>query len=144
MDKKRLAMLCGVVGFVMLCLTAPTYAGFMAEKIDDGLYLVSYERGRLTAGSILDTAKKAQRKLVKKSHEFCLAEHYSYMRFASPAEIGRDDTLQAAWEIFVGDEAADSFQTSGGDLDYAKTHKTRRILILSNTEMDGFERCTFR
>jgi len=129
--------------FVLLVfLVVPTYAGFRADKIEDGTYFVSYERGRWTSGTILDTAAKAVRKLDRKSHEFCLSEGYSYMRFATLAEIAADESLAGIWSVAVGDEPADVFQISGGDEGLpAKVHKSSRILFLSSAPEEGFEPC---
>lgn len=145
MNSNVVSMVCGVA-VAVLCLATPAHAGFMADKIDQGVYLVSYERGRWTSGSVLDTARKAQRKLLRKSQEFCQREGYAFMRFPTLAEIGQDGELLPAWKVFAGDEAADSFQTSGGSWgdSYSKTHKSRRILILSLDPAAGFEPCVVR
>ena len=142
MNRYVVSTVCGVA-VAALCLATPAHAGFMAEKIDQGVYLVSYERGRWTSGSVLDTARKAQRKLFRKSQEFCRQEGYAFMRLPTLAEIGEDQELRTAWQVFAGDEAADSFQTSGGSWgdSYSKTHKSRRVLLLSTDGLAGFEPC---
>lgn len=128
---------------LMVCLVAPAYAGFRAEKIEEGVYFVSYERGRWTTGTVLDTASKAVRKLQKKSHGLCLDEGYSYMRFATLVEIAEDEALSGVWDVAVGDQPADSFQSSGGDHGLpAKVHKSSRILFLSDSPAEGFEPCS--
>jgi hypothetical protein len=132
-----------VLFLLLVCLVAPAYAGFRAEKIEEGVYFVSYERGRWTTGTVLDTAAKAVRKLNKKSHQLCLGEGYSYMRFATLGEIAEDEVLSGAWDVAVGDQPADAFQSSGGDDGLpAKVHKSSRILFLSDTPVEGFELCS--
>lgn len=132
----------GAALLVLVCLVAPAYAGFMAEKIEDDVYFVSYERGRWTSGSVLDTARKAQRKLEKASHRLCLEQGFTFMRILTMAEIAEDEKLRSAWELWVGDEPADSFQISGGDESLvSKAHKSRRVLVLSREGMEGFRAC---
>ena len=48
-------------------------------------------------------------------------------------EVAWDEDLRMAWELWAGDEPADSFQTSGGDDGLtSKTHKSRRVLLLAH------------
>ena len=130
------------VTVMILCLVSPAWAGLTTDEIDEGVYLVSYERGRWTSATILDTAQKARRKVEKLSHRFCLEEGYAYLRFPTLGEISRDENLRAVWEFAAGDEPADDFEISGGDRGIvSKAHKVRRILILSELEEAGFDRC---
>jgi hypothetical protein len=133
------------LALVLAFFVAPAYAGFMAQEVDEGIYFVSYERGRWTSSTVLDTARKARRKIDKASHRFCLEEGYSYLRFPTLGQISRDESLKSVWEIAVGDEAADSFEVSGGDHGLvSKAHKVHRLLLLSTEEMEGFEACVQR
>jgi len=126
----------------LVCLVTPAHAGFAAEKIQDDVYFVSYERGRWTSGSVLDTARKAQRKLEKGCHRLCLEQGYGFMRILTTVEIAEDEGLRAAWELWVGDEPADASQISGGDDSLvSKAHKSRRVLVLSREMQDGFRAC---
>lgn len=135
----------GAAVLALVCLVAPAYAGFIAERIEEDVYFVSYERGRWTSGTVLDTVKKAQRKLEKGSHRLCLERGFSFMRILTTAEIAKDDELRAAWELWVGDEPADMFQISGGDESLvSKAHKSRRVLVLSREMQDGFSECVSR
>jgi len=135
----------GTAVLFLVCLVAPALAGFNAEKLEDDVYFVSYERGRWTSGSVLDTAKKAQRKLEKASHRLCLEQGFTFMRILTTAEIAENDKLRIAWELWVGDEPADSFQVSGGDDSLvSKTHKSRRVLVLSREMTEGFRACVTR
>lgn len=127
---------------VLFCLVAPAYAGFTAEKVTHDIYFVSYERGRWTAGTLLDTAKKARRKLERASDRLCVEQGFSFMRILTPAEVAWDEDLRVAWELWAGDEPADSFQTSGGDDGLpSKTHKSRRVLLFSHEPEEGFRAC---
>jgi len=134
---KRITILVAMIGLV-----APLSAGLLVEEIDQDIFFVSYERGRWTSATILDTAAKARRKVEKLSHRYCLAEGYSYLRFPTLGEISRDETLRAAWELGAGDEASDSFLISGDDPYLPnKAHKTRRILLLAHTPDESFQAC---
>ena len=142
---KRFIMLIGVMFVGALGLVMPSSAGLLVEEIDRDIFFVSYERGRWTSATVLDTASKARRKIEKLSHRYCLEEGYLYLRFPTLGEISRDENLRAAWELGAGDEASDSFLISGGEIYLVnKAHKTRRILILANAPGDGFEACTDR
>jgi hypothetical protein len=124
------------------CLVAPAHAGFTAEKLEDDVYFVSYERGRWTSGTVFDTARKAQRKLEKGCNRLCIEQDFRFMRILTTAEIAEDEDLRSAWELWVGDEAADTFQISGGDDGLvSKAHKSRRVLVLSRERMEGFRAC---
>ncbi len=132
------------LALLLVAFAAPAFAGFQAEQIDDGLYFVWYERGRWTAGSVLDTARKARRKLERLSHGFCLAQGYNYMRFVTLGEISRDEELQRAWKLAIGDESADSYEISDGEGFLglvSKTHKSARLLKLSEEYQEGWTRC---
>ena len=133
-----------IVTLLVTALAVPAYGGFQSEVVDDGLYFVWYERGRWTAGSALDTARKARRKLERKSHDLCLAEGYEYLRFLTFGEISRDENLRLAWELAAGDESADSYEITDGSGYFgivAKTHKSLRFLAVSKSYQEGFVRC---
>ena len=133
------------IAILLAALSVPAYAGFQGEQIDEGLYFVWYERGRWTAGTVLDTARKARRKLDRKSNNFCLEQGYDYKRFLTLGEISRDDDLLRVWQLAAGDESADSYQiadSQGNPLSLvSKTHKSMRLLALSGSPEAGFERC---
>ena len=136
---KRLTMT-----LMILALAAPAFAGFQGEEVDEGLHFVSYERGRWTAGSVLDTASKARRKIERLANDYCLAEGYSYMRFVSFGEISRDEELRQVWELANGDMSADSYEISDGRAYLgmvAKTHKTVRLMRLSEVAEEGWTAC---
>ncbi len=123
-------------------LAVPVLAAFLAEKIDEGIYFVSYERGKLTSGGMLDTAKKARKKITKRSHKFCLEEGYKYLKFPTLGEIVKDEELRAVWQIAAGDEELDSSETSGNVWQgTVRTHKARRLLLLSKEPQEGYEKC---
>lgn len=132
------------MALMMLALAAPVFAGFQGEEVDDGLHFVWYERGRWTAGSVLDTARKARRKLERLANDYCLAEGHSHMRFVSFGEISRDEELRRIWELANGDASADSYEISDGRAYLglvAKTHKTARLLRLGDTPDEGWTAC---
>jgi hypothetical protein len=65
------------------------------------------------------------------------------MKFATMAEIVRDETLSGVWGVAVGYHPADAFQTRGGDNGLpAKVHKSSRILFLSVAPTEGSEKCS--
>jgi hypothetical protein len=126
-------------------LVAPLRAGILVEEIDQDTFFVSYERGRWTSATVLDTASKARRKLEKLSHRYCLEEGYSQVRFLTLGEISRDENLRAVWEMAAGDEASDSHQITGDDpFLISKAHKSRRIVRFSVEPREGFEVCDDR
>ncbi len=120
----------------------PAAAGFLAEKVDDEVYFVSYQRGQVLRGNVLfDREKKVQKRLVNKSHQFCLEEGYSYLKFPTLGEIAADDRLSRIWELGAGDESMNTSQVAGGELSLSHVHKSRRLLLLSGTPGQGFEAC---
>lgn len=133
-------VLLAIVGFV-----APLSAGILMEEIDQDTYFVSYERGRWTSATVLDTASKARRKLEKLSHRWCLEQGYGFVRFLTLGEISRDENLRAVWEMAAGDEASDSHEIAGDDpWLISKAHKSRRIVMFATEARDGYEVCEDR
>lgn len=129
----------------LAAIVVPAHAGLLVEEIDTDTFFVSYERGRWTSATVLDTAAKARRKLEKLSHRYCLEQGYGYVRFLALGEISRDETLRAVWEMAAGDEPSDSHQISGGDPYLVnKAHKARRIVRFSVGSAEGFEVCEDR
>ena len=91
---------------------------------------------------ILDTSNKARKKLVNRSHQFCLDEGYDYLKFPTVGEISRDENLRMIWRIAVGDESKDTSSLSGNIwAGTTSTHKSRDLLLLSPEEQEGFEKC---
>lgn len=133
-----------ILSTLMLTLVgvAPALAGFLAEPVDDGVYYVSYQRGQMLRGSILfDREKKVQKRLVKKSHEFCLTEGYAYLRFLTLGEIAKDDYLRTVWELGAGDSSQNTSQVEATEFSLNHVHKTRKLLLLSQTPEPGFQAC---
>ncbi|MGB5162651.1 MAG: hypothetical protein WBP10_05860 [Thermoanaerobaculia bacterium] len=131
--------------FSLTILATIADAAFLSEEVDEGIYFVSYERGKMTRGGVLDTSKKARRKLENRSHEFCLEEGFKYLKFPTIGEISRDENLRMIWSIAAGDDSKDSSSMSG-DLwsGTTSTHKSRDLLLLAHEEQDGFEKCVKR
>ena len=132
--------------FVILSLlllgVVPAAAGFLAEPVDEGIYFVSYQRGQLLRGNILfDREKKVQKRLVKKSHHFCLEEGYTHLKFPNLGEIARDEHLRAVWELGAGDSGQNTSQVEATELSLNHVHKTRKLLLLSNELDAGFQAC---
>ena len=130
-----------ILVFFVLTATIAS-AAFLAEKVDEDIYFVSYERGKMTRGGLLDTSKKARRKLEGRSHEFCLEEGYKYLKFPTLGEIARDEILRTVWSLAAGDESKDSSSMSGDVWSgTTTTHKSRDLLLLSHEEQEGFVMC---
>lgn len=130
--------------FACLLVAGPASAGFLAEKVDEGVYFVSYQRGQFLRGNILfDREKKVLKRLVRKSHVFCLEEGYSYLKFPTLGEIAQDDYLRAVWSLGAGDSAQNTSQVEGGDLSLNHVHKSRKLLLLSAGPAAGFEFCVW-
>lgn len=128
----------------LLC-AAPAHAGFLAEKIDEGIYFVSYQRGQLLRGEVLfDTEKRVIKRIEKKSHKFCLDEGYGYLKFPTLAEIAKDETLRTVWQIAAGDESQNTSEVEGDLYGLKYTHKSRRILLLSRIPEEDFAACQTR
>jgi len=121
---------------------APASAGFLAEQVDDGVFFVQYQRGQMLRGSIIwDREKKVQKRLVKKSHAFCLEEGYSHLKFPTLGEIAKDDYLRTVWELGAGDDSQNTSQVEGTQFTLNHVHKTRKLLLLSAAPDDGFRAC---
>lgn len=120
----------------------PASAGFLAEPVDDGVFFVSYQRGQLLRGNVIwDREKKVQKRLVKKSHDFCLEEGYTHLKFPTLGEIAKDDYLRTIWELGAGDDSQNTSQVEGTQYTLNHVHKTRRLLLLSSAADVGFETC---
>jgi len=127
---------------VMVLGSVPAVAGFLAEKADEGVYFVSYQRGQILRGSILfDREKKVEKRLALKSHAFCLESGYSYLKFPTLGEIAADEHLRAIWELGAGDESMNTSQVVTDELSLSHVHKSRRLLVLASEPGDGFEAC---
>ena len=127
---------------VALCGAMPAKAGFLAEKVDDSIFFVSYQRGQVLRGNVLfDREKKVQKRLVLKAHAFCLEEGFSYLKFPTLGEIATDDNLRAIWELGAGDESLNTSQPVGTLYAVDHVHKTRRLLLLETSPGEGFEAC---
>ncbi len=131
-----------------LCMvpSVPTYAAFNAELVDEeegqAIYFVSYQRGKMLRGGLADTEKKAREKLERKSHEFCLEQGYTYLRFPTLGEIARDEELSAVWKLAAGGEEKNSSETSGNRWSGTATaHKSRDLLLLVKEEKEGYIKC---
>ena len=124
-----------LTAFGLLLLALPASAGFLAEKVDEGVYFVSYQRAQILRGSLIwDTEKKVQRRLERKVNEFCVAQGYTGYRIPTLGEIARDDALRAIWQLAVGDEARNTSDNEGGGGVYGDlrhVHKSRRLVLLS-------------
>lgn len=127
---------------VMLATSVPASAGFLADPIDEGIYFVSYQRGQMLRGNVLfDREKKVRQRLERKSHEFCLAEGYRYLRFPTLGEIAQDDYLRAVWSVAAGDASQNTSQVEGTEYALNHVHKTRALLLLSVDPREGYELC---
>lgn len=121
---------------------APAFAGFLAEQVDEGVFFVSYQRGQLLRGNVIwDREKKVQKRLVRKSHVFCLNEGYGYLKFPTLGEIARDDYLRTVWELGAGDASQNTSQVESTEFSLNHVHKTRKLLLLSASPDDGFRAC---
>ena len=121
---------------------APAMAGFLAEQVDDGVFFVSYQRGQLLRGNVIfDREKKVQKRLVRKAHVFCLEESYGYLKFPTLGEIARDDYLRTVWELGAGDASQNTSQVEATEFALNHVHKSRKLLLLSRTPLEGFEAC---
>lgn len=135
---------------LLLFVVAPggVLAAFTSEKVledeERAVFFVSYQRGKATRGGLLDTEKKARRKLEKRSEELCAERGYSYMKFPSLAEIALDEELRAIWDVAVGDQEKNSTATSGNMWSGTVTaHKSRDLLLLSRKPHSGWLRCGY-
>jgi len=120
----------------------PASAGFLAEQVDDGIFFVSYQRGQVLRGNVIwDREKAVKKRLLRKSHVFCLDEGYSHLKFPTLGEIARDDYLRTVWELGAGDASQNTSQVEGTEFSLNHVHKTRKLLLLSSRSEDGFETC---
>ncbi len=117
-------------------LAARLQADLIDSKDGEARYLVSWEAGMLTSGTIYASLNRANKKVVKKSEEFCAAQGFNRWRFASLGEIAGDETLKAAWDIATGGTGkSHSTERTGSFLTRVETHnRVRRILILSRVD----------
>jgi hypothetical protein len=137
---KRLIPASMILAFLLAGV--PASAGFLAEQVDDGVFFVQYQRGQVLRGSIIwDREKKVQKRLVKKSHVFCVEKGYSHLKFPTLGEIARDDYLRTVWELGAGDDSQNTSQVEGTQYSLNHVHKTRKLLLLSDMPGDGFESC---
>ncbi len=130
---------------VFLVPSAGSAAKLQADLIDtkdgEARYLVSWEAGMWTSGTIYASMNRANKKIVAKSREFCAAQGFHRWRYASLAEIANDETLKASWDIATGGTGkSHSTERTGSILTGVETHnRVRRILLL--TKVDGGGPC---
>ncbi len=128
------------VALLLLMPSAVSAAKLQADLIDtndrQARYLVSWEAGMLTSGSIFSSLNRANKKILTKSEEFCNARGYDRWRFASLGEIADDETLAASWHIATGGTGkSHSTERTGSLFTRVETHnRVRRILILSKVD----------
>lgn len=126
----------------LLFTALPVSAGFLADPIDEGIYFVSYQRGQMLRGSVVfDREKKVLQRLERKSHEFCLAEGYRYLKSPTLGEIARDEYLRAVWSVGAGDASQNTSQVEGTGHWLNHVHKSRALLLLSVEPQEGYELC---
>lgn len=115
---------------------AKLQADFIDSRSGEARYLVSWEPGMLTSGTIYGSMNRANRKILAKSQEFCDREGFDYWRFASLGEIADDPTLKDAWHIATGGSGkSHSTERTGNFLTGIETHnRVRRILILNKVD----------
>ncbi len=129
-----------VAATLFLVASAGSAAKLQADLIDskggETRYLVSWEPGMLTSGTIYGSLNRANRKIVAKSQEFCDREGFDLWRFASLGEIAEDPTLRDAWHIATGGTGkSHSTEHTGNFFTGVETHnRVRRILILNKVD----------
>lgn len=137
---KRLIIVTIILAFFMGGI--PAIAGFLAEQVDDGVFFVSYQRGQLLRGNVIwDREKKVQKRLIRKSHVFCLDQGYGYLKFPTLGEIAKDDYLRTIWELGAGDASQNTSQVEATQFSLNHVHKTRKLLLLAEAPGEGFENC---
>jgi len=137
---KRLIIVTIILAFFMGGI--PATAGFLAEQVDDGVFFVSYQRGQLLRGNVIwDREKKVQKRLIRKSHVFCLDQGYGYLKFPTLGEIAKDDYLRTIWELGAGDASQNTSQVEATQFSLNHVHKTRKLLLLAEAPSEGFDLC---
>lgn len=137
---KRLIIVTIILAFFMGGI--PATAGFLAEQVDDSVFFVSYQRGQLLRGNVIwDREKKVQKRLVRKSHVFCLDQGYGYLKFPTLGEIAKDDYLRTIWELGAGDASQNTSQVEATQFSLNHVHKTRKLLLLAEAPSEGFDLC---
>ncbi len=130
---------------VTLCLFLSPEPGsaakLQADLIDsvdgEARYIVSWEAGTFTSGGLYSgSLNRANKKIVRRSGEFCTAQGFDRWRFATLAEIANDETLKVAWDIATGGTGkTHSTERTGNWLTGIEKHnRVRRILILSKVD----------
>ncbi len=125
---------------LFLLPSAGSAAKLQADLIDSNdrraRYLVSWEAGMLTSGTIYASLNRANKKVVKKSADFCTAQGFDRWRFASLGEIADDETLAASWHIATGGTGkSHATERTGSFLTRVETtNRVRRILILTRVD----------
>ncbi len=117
-------------------LAAKLQADLIDSKSGEARYLVSWEPGMLTSGTIYGSLNRANKKIVSKSQEFCQEQGFDRWRFASLGEIADDETLKAAWHIATGGTGkSHSTEHTGNFLSGVDIHnRVRRILVLNKVD----------
>ena len=127
---------------LLFCMTPSpgSAAKLQTDLIDSGdheaRYLVSWEAGTFTSGGLYTgSLNRANKKIVRRSQEFCAEQGFHRWRFASLAEIAEDETLRAAWDIATGGTGkSHSTERTGNFLLGVETHnRVRRVLILTKS-----------
>ncbi len=136
----RASMIAAALFLLFLMPPAAWAAKLQADLIDqndrEARYLVSWEAGMWTSGTIYASMNRANKKVVKKSEEFCAARGYNRWRFATLGEIANDETLKTSWEIATGGTGkSHSSERNFNLLSGVEIHnRVRRILILNKVD----------
>ena len=114
--------------------------GFNADLIKDDYFLVSFEKSGVTRGGVLDSPKKARKKLELNIGRFCKQEGYSYFRILGIAEVGRDEDLKWAVEnsggVGMRTEKKGNLWTG-----VAQRNRAQQVVLLSSEAGERLERC---
>ena len=117
-------------------------AAFHAEEVLPDTYFVWFERGRMLQGCLLDSGKKADKRLFVEVHDFCRDKGYTHLKLPTLGEIALDDTLSKIWNMSAGDEGQHTTsQVGGGYYGTSRHHKTQKFLLLSKEPVDGYVEC---
>lgn len=133
-----------VLVLAALFLASPSLAGVAVSHIDGELYFVEYQMGRgwqMAApgvAGLMDSKKKADKKIGVKLHKVCLEKGFSYLYEATPADIMRDKTLKAYFEMFAGGKLHEQREFGEHNM---RANISKRFVYFTTEQRDGYSAC---
>lgn len=133
-----------IAALTALFLAPASHAGVAVSQVDGELYFVEYQMGRMLqmaapgVAGLMDSKKKADKKIGVKLHKVCLEEGFSYLYEATPADIMRDETLSGYFQMYAGGKLSEQREFGEHNM---RANISKRFVYFTNEQRDGYRAC---